>query len=37
MPLSEIVEKYKTHRGVFELYSPSQRQRPLGPAGTDDR
>jgi ribosome-binding protein aMBF1 (putative translation factor) len=37
MPLSEIVEKYETHRGAFELYSPSQKPRPLGPARTDDR
>jgi transcriptional regulator with XRE-family HTH domain len=37
MPLSEIVEKYETHRRAFELYSPSQRPRPLGPARTDER
>ncbi len=37
MPLSEIAQRYETHRGAFELYSPSQRPRPLGPARTDDR
>jgi transcriptional regulator with XRE-family HTH domain len=37
MPLSEIVEKYETHREAFELYNPTQRPRPLGPARTHDR
>jgi transcriptional regulator with XRE-family HTH domain len=37
MPLSEIVEKYETHRETLELYGPMPGPRPLGPARTDDR
>jgi ribosome-binding protein aMBF1 (putative translation factor) len=37
MPLSERVEKYESHRAPLELFSPSPRPPPLGPARTHDR